>query len=58
MLPYNSYSTPNLDVLCLFELVFGQNLNVLPLLEAMPTAPVTGTYKQYYEQLCTKLEYL
>ena len=58
MLAYNSYSTPNLDGLCPFELVFGRKPNVLPLQEAMPKVPITGTHKQYYEQLCSRLEYL
>ena len=48
MLAYNSYSTPNLDGMCSFELVFGRKPNVLPLTEAMPDAPVTGTFRTYY----------
>ena len=58
MLVYNSYSTPNLDGLCPFELVFGRKPNVLPLTEAMPKAPVTGSFREYYVNLCEKLEYM
>ena len=48
MLSYNSYSTPNLDGLCLFKSVFGCKPNVLPLMEAMPEVPVVGTFHDYY----------
>ena len=58
MLSYNSYSTPNLDGLCPFELVFGRKPNILPLTEAMPEAPVSGTFREYYRNLCKKLEYM
>ena len=58
MLSYNSYSTPNLDGLCPFELVFGCKPNVLPLMEAMPEAPVSGTFREYYTNLRKKLEYM
>ena len=58
MLAYNSYNTPNLDGLSPFELVFGRKPNVLPLTEAMPNAPVTGSFRDYYKQLRDKLEYM
>ena len=58
MLAYKSYSTPNLDSLCPFEMVFRRKPNVLPLTEAMPNAPVTGSFRDYYKQLREKLEYL
>ena len=58
MLCYNSFSTPNLDGLSPYELVYGRKPNVLPLTEAMPTAPVTGTFREYYNLLRTKLDYL
>ena len=58
MLVYNSYSTPNLDGFCPFELVFGRKPNVLPLTEAMPEAPVTGSFREYYSKLREKLEYM
>ena len=57
MIAYNAYSTPNLDGLVPYELVFGRKPNILPLTEAMPNAPITGTHKQYYENLCEKLKY-
>ena len=41
---YNSYSTPNLDGFYPFELVFWHKPNVLPLMEAMPEALVTGSF--------------
>ena len=58
MLSYNSYITPNLDGLCPFELVFRCKPNVLPLTEAMPKAPVSGTFREYYANLRKKLEYM
>ena len=58
MLAYNSYNTPNLDGLSPFELVFGQKPNILPLQEAMPDAPISGTYGEYYLNLREKLKYL
>ena len=58
MLSYNSYSTRNLDGLCPFKLVFGRKPNVLPLTEAMPEGPVSGTFCEYYGNLCRKLEYI
>ena len=58
MLAYNSYSTPNLDSMCPFELVFARKPNVLPLTEAMPEAPVAGNFREYYQNLRQKLEYM
>ena len=58
MLTYNSYNTPNLDGLSPFEFVFGRKPNILPLQEAMPDAPVSGTYREYYLNLREKLKYL
>lgn len=58
MLCYNSYSSPNLDGLSPFELVFGRKPNVLPLSEALPEAPVTGTFSDYYAKLREKLDYM
>ena len=58
MLAYNSYSTPNLDSMCPFELVFARKPNVLPLTEAMPEAPVAGNFREYYHNLRQKLEYM
>ena len=58
MLAYNSYASPNLDGLSPFEFVFGRKPNILPLQEAMPDAPVSGTFKEYYTNLHEKLKYL
>ena len=58
MLAYNSYNTPDLDGLSPFELVFGWKPNILPLQEAMPDAPISGTYREYYLNLREKLKYL
>ena len=58
MLTYNSYCTPNLDGMCPYELVFGHKPNILPISEALPHAPITGTHKEFYENLKSKLEYL
>ena len=58
MLCYNSYSSPNLDGLCTFELVFGRKPNVLPFSKALLEAPVTGTFSEYYTKLHEKLDYM
>ena len=58
MLSYNTYRIPNLDGLCPFKLVFGLKPNVLPLTEAMPEVPVSGTFWEYYTTLWQKLEYM
>ena len=57
MLTYNSFSTPNLDGFCPFELVFGRKPRIVPILEVTPPVPVTGTFKDAYDLLNKRLKY-
>ena len=57
MLTYNSFSTPNLDGFCPFELVFGRKPRIVPILEVTPSVPVTGTFKDAYDLLNKRLKY-
>ena len=57
MLTYNSFSTPNLDGFCPFELVFGRKHRIVPILEVTPPVPVTGTFKDAYDLLNKRLKY-
>ena len=57
MLTYNSFSTPNLDGFCPFELVFGRKHRIVPILEVTPAVPVTGTFKDAYDLLNKRLKY-
>ena len=57
MLTYNSFSTPNLDGFCPFELVFGRKPRIVPILEVTPPVPVTGTFKDAYDLLNKRLIY-
>ena len=57
MLTYNSFSTPNLDGFCPFELVFGREPRIVPILEVTPPVPVTGTFKDAYDLLNKRLKY-
>ena len=45
MLTYNSYTSPNLNDLSPFELVFGRKARLVPQFEITPQIPVTGTFK-------------
>lgn len=58
MLSYNGYTTPNLDGLSPFELVFGHKLKICPNLEIKLSAPVSGSYTKYYENLKKRLTHL
>ena len=57
MLTYNSFSTPNLDGFCPFELVFGRKPRIVPIQEVTPPVPVTGTFKDAYDLLNKRLKY-
>ena len=57
MLTYNSFSTPNLDGFCPFELVFSRKPRIVPILEVTPPVPVTGTFKDAYNLLNKRLKY-
>ena len=58
MLVYNSYCSPNLAGLSPIHCVLGRGAKFIPLQELKPDCLVTGTHKQYYNNLCTKLSYL
>ena len=58
MLCYNSYSTPNLDSLSPYELVFGHKMKISHELEVKPEIVVSGTFQTYYERLKKNLKYL
>ena len=55
---YNTFSTPNLANFSPYELVFGRKPKVLLNLETMPDIIVVGTFKDYYDLLNKRLEYL
>ena len=58
MLCYNSYSTPNLDNMSPYELVFGHKATISHELEIRPDVVVSGTFTEYYEQLKKNLKYM
>ena len=49
---------PNLNGLCPYDLVFGRKPRVLIDLGTYPNVKVSATYKDFYELLNKKLEYL
>ena len=55
---YNTFNTPNLGNYSPHELVFGRKLKLLLNLETMPNIKVSGTFKDYYELLNKRLQYL
>ena len=56
MLCYNLYSTPNLDSLSPYELVFGHKMKISHELEVKPEIVVSGTCQTYYERLNKNLK--
>ena len=58
MMSYNAYSTPNLDSLSPYELLFGHKMKILHELEIKPEVIVSGTFQAYYERLKKNLKYL
>ena len=58
MLVYNSYCSASLAGLSHIRCVLGRGANFIPLQELKLDCPVTGTHKQYFNNLCTKLSYL
>ena len=58
MLTYNSFSTPNLDGLSPFELVYGCQAKIIPDLELTPKVPIAVTYHEYMEKLRKQLTFL
>ena len=57
-LTYNTFNSPNLGNYSLYELVFGRKAKVLLDLETHPDIKVSGTFKDYYQLLNKRLEYL
>ena len=58
MLCYNSYSTPNLDSMSPYELVFGHKATISHDLEIKHEVVVSGTFLDYYERLKKTLNYM
>ena len=54
----NTFNTPNLPNYSPYELVFGRKLKLLLNLETIPDIKVSGTFKDYYNMLNKRLEYL
>ena len=55
---YNTFNTPNLANFSPYELVFGRNLKLFLNLEAMPDIKLSGAFKDYYNLLNKRLQYL
>ena len=55
---YNTFNTPNLANYSPYELVFGTKPKLLINLETTPDIKVSGTFKDYYNLLNEKLQYL
>ena len=55
---YNMFNTPNLGHFSPYELVFGRKPKLLLNLETMPDIKVSDTFKDYYELLNKRLQYL
>ena len=55
---YNTFNTPNLGNDHPYELVFGRKPKLLLNLETTPDIDVASTFKDYYELLNKRLQYL
>ena len=55
---YNTFNTPNLGHYSPYKLVFGKKPKVLLNLETTPDIKVSSTFKDYYELLNKRLQYL
>ena len=58
MLCYNGYSSPNLNGYSPYELMFGHKMTLSHELEIKVDTVVSGTFKDYYEKLKKKLQYM
>ena len=54
----NSYSTPNLDNMSPYELVFGHKVSLNSDLEIQVDSVVSGNFKDYYDKLKRNLKYM
>ena len=57
-LAYNTFNSPYLGNYSPYELVFGRKHKLLFELETNPDIKVSGTFKEYYTLLNTRLQYL
>ena len=55
---YNTFNIPNLGTFSPYKLVFGRKPKLLMNLETMPDFKISGTFKDYYELLNKRLQYL
>ena len=55
---YNTFCSPNLNRFSPYELVIGRKPKLLIDLKTDPNVKASGTFKEYYEQLSKRLEYL
>ena len=55
---YNTFNSPNLANLSLYELVFGRKPEILLNLETTPNIKVSGTFNDYHELLNKRLKCL
>ena len=55
---YNTFNFPNLANHSPYKLVFGRKPKLLPDLETDADIKIAGTYKEYYNQLSKRLQYL
>ena len=54
----NSYSTPNLDNMSPYDLVFGHKATISHRLEIRPEVVVSRTFTDYYKRLKKNLKYM
>ena len=55
---YNTFNTPNLGSYSAYELTYGRKLRPLLNLDSNPDIRVSGTFKDYYQLLNKRLNYL
>ena len=58
MLAYNTFNTPKLGNYSPYELTFGRKPKTLINLESNPDIKVSKTFKEYYELLNRRIQYL
>ena len=55
---YEMFNTPNIGNYSPYKLVFGRKQKLLLDLEATPDINVSGTFRDHYEQLNKRLQYM
>ena len=58
MFAYNRFNTPNLGSFSPYELTYGRKPRPLLNLDSNPDIKVSGTFRDYYELLNKRLQYL